>query len=101
MLIIGRPNHCVKFIFTAKKSDVHLVAYLLQSNIMASEFGPTLPTLDVALAQLKEFLHVKCIKMHMKLIRKERILNLKEKRRKRWQCWKKKSPLKCLKPYAG
>ena len=68
---------------TAKVFSVHFVAYLIQSEVMASKFGTTLPTLDVTLAQLKNILKEKCIKMHMKLVGEDRTLTLTEKRRKR------------------
>ena len=49
---------------------------------MASKLGTTLLTFDVALTQLKDVLKVKCIKTHMKLVRKKKILTLTEKTRK-------------------
>ena len=66
----------------AKICSVHFVAYLIQSNIMASKLGTTLLTLDFALTQLKDILKVKCIKTIMKLVREEKIFTLTEKRRK-------------------
>ena len=48
---------------------------------MASELGTTLPTLDIALTQLKDILKVKY--KAIKLVREERVLTLTEKRRKR------------------
>ena len=70
----------------AKVCSVHFVAYLIQSNIIASKFGTTLLTLDFALTQLKDILKVKCIKTIMKLVREEKIFTLTEKRRKNQRC---------------
>ena len=50
---------------------------------MVSKLETTLPILDVALKQLKDILTVKSIKMQMKLVWVERILALKEKRKKK------------------
>ena len=56
---------------TAKVCSVHFVTYLTQSNIMASELGTTLPTLDIALTQLKDILKVKWINIHKASQRRE------------------------------
>ena len=53
MLIVRRPKHRVWFKLTAKVCSVPFVAYLIQSNIMASKLGTTLLTLDVALTYFK------------------------------------------------
>ena len=66
----------------AKVCSVHFVAYLIQSNIMASKLETKLLTLDFALTQLKDILKVKCIKTIMKLVREEKIFTLTEKRRR-------------------
>ena len=72
MLIVRRPKHGVWFKLTAKVCSVHFVAYLIQSNIMASKLGTTLLTLYVALTQLKDISKVKYKEAHIKLVREKR-----------------------------
>ena len=71
-VIVRRTKHGVYFLLMVKLCPVHFVAYLLQSNMMASKLGTALPTINVSLTHLKDILKVKCIKMRLKLVREEK-----------------------------
>ena len=73
---------CSLVYIDGKSCSVHFVAYSIQSKKLATKLGTTLLTLNITLVQVKDILKTKWIKMHMKLVREERVFTLTEKMRK-------------------